>query len=313
MPAINAAAALQQALEVRARRQVWRRREPELCRPEPEEDPAEPLEPPGSRPAALPRGPIETYRARLGPTALGGAVGLLPLTRRPGRSADLLKALTPKAALLGRESFAAAADLLLCRRDVLPMDGSAYRRLDRIDAVVVDPGALCTGPPVVIEAQADADGWDTAAVWTAAARLLGIGRRSPEHGDGGAAAARTAAGVAGRPGRRRCAPSAGPPPGRGGDGRRRAGPARRGAAHRRHRGRPPAGPLAARRARGRSPGRPTRWRPPDEPLADTVRRLQTEGRGVLVVSAADGPALLAADVGVAPVREGRARPGVPTW
>ena len=97
MPAINAAAAVQQALEIRARRQVWRRREPELCRPEPEPDPAEPLEPPGSRPAPLPRGPIETYRARLGPTALGGAVGLLPLTRRPGRSADLLKALTPKA------------------------------------------------------------------------------------------------------------------------------------------------------------------------------------------------------------------------
>ncbi|HEY4626115.1 MAG TPA: cation-translocating P-type ATPase, partial [Blastococcus sp.] len=181
VPAINAAAAVQQALEIRARRQVWRRREPELCRPEPEEDTSGPLEPPGDRPGPLPPGPIETYRARLGPAALGGAVGLLPLTRRPGRSADLLKALTPKAAVLGRESFAAVSDLQLCRRGVLPMDGSAYRRLDRIDAVVVDAHALCTGPPIVIEASAVAAGWDTAAVWTAAARLLG--RSGPSAGE----------------------------------------------------------------------------------------------------------------------------------
>src|SRR3712207_7280597 len=35
--------------------------------------------------------------------------------------------------------------------------------------------------------------------------------------------------------------------------------------------------------------------PPDEELVDTVRRLQDDGHGVLLVSAADGPALLAAD------------------
>src|SRR5215218_6289276 len=165
VPAINAAAAVQQLLEVRARRAVWWRREPELCRPEPEEDTSEPLPAPGGRPTPLPRGPIESYLARLGPVALGGAVGLLPLTRSPGRSADMLKALTPKAAVLGRESFAAAIDFLMCRRDVLPMDGSAYRRLDRVDTVLVDAEALCTGPPVVIDASAHAEGWDTAAVW----------------------------------------------------------------------------------------------------------------------------------------------------
>src|SRR3954449_10716060 len=175
IPAINAAAAVQQALAIRARRQVWRRREPELCRPEPEDDAVEPLSPPGERPGRMPDGPIETYRTRLAPAALVGAVGLLPLTRRPGRSADLLKALTPKAAVLGRESFAAVSDLQLCRRGVLPMDGSAYRRLDRIDAVVVDAHALCTGPPIVIQASAVAAGWDTAAAGTAPARLLGRG------------------------------------------------------------------------------------------------------------------------------------------
>ncbi|TFV71925.1 cation-translocating P-type ATPase [Blastococcus sp. CT_GayMR19] len=306
VPAINAAAALQQALEIRARRQVWRRREPELCRPEPEQDPAEPVEPPGTRPGPLPKGPIETYRARLGPTALGGAAVLLPLTRRPGRSADLLKALTPKAALLGRESFAAAADFLMCRRDVLPMDGSAYRRLDRIDAVVLDAEALCTGPPVVIDAVPDAEDWDTAAVWTAAAHLLGDA--APEE-EGSA--------------RLRLGPprTSGDAPG--GEvrsllqGRRRIGEvtvaaeldphaealltAVTEAGHRLVLS-PHVGTRAIAAAADEIP-------PVDESLADTVRRLQTDGRGVLVVSAVNGPALLAADVAVAPVLAGRA----PAW
>jgi cation-transporting ATPase I len=311
VPAINAAAALQQALEIRARRQVWLRREPELCRPEPEQDPGEAIDPPGSRPAPYPRGPIETYRARLGPTALGGAVGLLPLTWRPGRSADLLKALTPKAALLGRESFAAATDLLMCRRDVLPMDGSAYRRLDRVDTVVLDSSALCTGPPVVLDAAADADGWDTAGVWTAAARLLGgAAPRSGEKPDGNGA-------------RLRLGPPRGSPGTPGGEvrtllqGRRRVGEVTVAAELDPH---AEALVVAVTEAGHRlvlSPHVGTREiagaadevPPAGEPLVDTVRRLQAEGHGVLVVSATDGSALLAADVAVAPVLEGRA----PAW
>ena len=302
VPAINAAAALQRAVEIRARRQVWRRREPELCRAEPEEDTAEPLAPPGQRPGPLPGGPVETYRARLGPTALGGAVGLLALTRRPGRSADLLKALTPKAALLGRESFAAATDLLMCRRGILPMDGSAYRRLDRVDAVVVDAAALCTGAPIVLDARATADGWDTAAVWTTATRLL------DEDGPAGTL---------------RLGPPRESPDAPGGrlqtllEGRRRVGEVTVAgeldphaealltavveAGHRLVLS-PHVGAREIAAAADEVP-------PVDEALVDTVRRLQTEGHGVLVVSAADGPALLAADVAVAPVLPGRS----PAW
>src|SRR3954454_7642429 len=312
VPAINAAAALQQALEVRARRQVWRRREPELCRPEPEDDTSEPLEPPGGRPGPLPRGPIETYRDRLGPAALGGAVGLLPLTRRPGRSADLLKALTPKAAVLGRESFAAVTDVLLCRRGILPMDGSAYRRLDRVDAVVVDADALCTGPPVVIDASADAEGWDTAAVWTGAARLLGRGAPAAEDAPTGNGAAGTL----------RLGPPRESPEAPGGQvrtllqGRRRVGEvtiaaeldphaealltAAVDAGHRLV--------LSAHVGTREIAAAADEVPPVEEALLDTVRRIQREGHGVLVVSAADGPALLAADVAVAPVREGRSPP-----
>ncbi|HEV7469330.1 MAG TPA: hypothetical protein VGO23_06055, partial [Pseudonocardia sp.] len=311
IPAINAVAALQQVMEIRARRQVWRRREPELCRPEPEEDTSVPLAPPGGRPGPLPRGPIESYRARLGPVALGGAVGLLPVTRSPGRSADLLKTLTPKAAFLGRESFAAVIDLLMCRRDVLPMDGSAYRRLDRVDTVLLDADALCTGPPVVIDAGADAEGWDTAAVWTAAARLLGaVGSGTPDAEDGDHRGLRLG-------------PVRESPDAPGGQvrtvlqGRRRIGrvtvarqldphaeallTAATGAGHRLV--------LTPHVGTREIAAAADEVVPADEALADTVRRLQSEGHGVLVVSDTDGPALLAADVAVAPVREGRA----PAW
>ena len=54
---------------------------------------------------------------------------------------------------------------------------------------------------------------------------------------------------------------------------------------------------------------PTTSHPRRKPLVHTVRRLQADGRGVLVLSAVDGPALLAADVAVAPTIEGRA----PAW
>jgi cation-transporting ATPase I len=325
VPALNAAAAVQRAWEMRERRAVWQRREPELCKPGIEPS-AGPLTPPGERPAPLPDGPIESYRSRLGPTALGAALGLLPLTFAPSRSADLLKALTPKAAVQGREAFASVLDALMCRRGVLPMDGSAYRRLDRVDAVVVDGATLCTGPPVVLEVAAEpageSAGWDANALWTATSRLLGAD---------GPAGVETKA-------------------------RLRLGPART------HPERPGARTHALRDENGVRVGTATvtdeldpyaeallraateaghrlvvtahagvteiagvadEVAPADEPLLDTVHRLQADGHGVLLVASGEGPgedgagspvadagpALLAADVSVAP-----ARPGcVPAW
>jgi cation-transporting P-type ATPase I len=302
VPALNAAAAVERALEVYARREVWRHREPELCRPELTDDSDGPLAPPQERPVPLPPGPIESYQSRLSRTSLATALGLLALTRAPGRSADLLKALTPRTATLGRESFAAVLDLLMCRHGVLPMDGSAYRRLDRIDAVVLDGDALCTGPPVVAEASAEAEDWDDQAVWTAAARLL-----DDPDGEGGIRM--------GPPRESTDAP--------GGhvravlDGDRRVGTAliaaeldphaeallktASGAGHR--------VVLTAHVGTRELAGLADEVAAADEPLPETVRRLQAEGRGVLVVSAGDGQALMAADVAIAPVRDGC----VPAW
>ncbi|SES81610.1 cation-translocating P-type ATPase [Geodermatophilus poikilotrophus] len=305
VPALNAAAALQEFLEMRAHRQVWRRREWELCRPDPDDGEREPLTPPGDRPVPLPPGPVETYTERLGPTELAAALGLLALTGRPGRSADLLKALSPKAAFHGRAAFATTLDLLLCRRDVLPMDGAAYRRLDRVDAVVVDGDALCTGPPVVLEATAQAEGWDDARVWSAAARLVGaLEGEEPEEGlrVGPATDADDAPGAETRgvyQGRRRVGTVT---VARELDPHAEALLSAAAAAGTRL-------VLTAHAGTREVAAAADEVAPADEALVETVRRLQADGRGVLLVSDTDGPALLAADVSVAPVRPGCA----PAW
>jgi cation-transporting ATPase I len=308
VPALNAISSVQQALEARARRQVWCRREEELCRPHPGDEEPAPAEDAGPRPVPLPPGPLERYQARLGPATTAAALTVLALTRRPGRAADLVKGLSPKAALQGRESFAATLDLLMCRAGIVPMDGSVYRRLDRVDCVVVDSAALCTGPPVVLEATAEAGDWDDGGVWTAASRLLDDDGRAA---DGG--------GPAGT----RLGPPRETPEAPGAqvrtlfDGRRRVGTvlvareldphaeALLGAAA-------SAGHLLVLTAHAGArdvAGMAGQVAPADERPADVVRRLQGDGHGVLLVSATDSAALLAADVGVAPAATGV----VPAW
>ena len=335
VPALNATAALARAWEMRARRDVWRRRERELC-DRAMETSTERLVPPGERPATLPDGPIEAYRARLGPTALGSALGLLPLTFQPARSADLLKALTPKAAVQGREAFAAVLDIRLCRRGVLPMDGSAYRRLDRVDAVVVDGGTLCTGAPVVLEVALDPDaearGWDCVTVWTAVSRLLGADGLDLAASDGVPAHASE---VRLGPGRTRSErPGARVHVVRDTDGSRvgtvaitdeldpYAEALLRAVGEAGHR-------LVLTEHAGIADvaGVADEVAPAEETLLETVRRLQADGYGVLLVASGEGsvdlpgsggagagahdagPALLAADVALSPVPAGRA----PAW
>jgi cation-transporting P-type ATPase I len=225
VPALYAVTAAARIVEVSSRRAVWQRREPQLCRPVPPA-PTDSITAPGERPlrpGPLRNGPIEAYRSRLGPSSLGAAVGLLVLTL-PSRSADLLKALSPQPAVLGREVFAAVLDHLMCRRGVVPMDGSAYRRLDRIDAVVLDSDVLCGAAGLDPLAEAL-----LTAVETAGHRLV----------------------------------------------------------------------LTEHAGTGRIAGRCDEIAAADEPLVETVRRLQAAGHGVLAVSARDGTGLMVADVGVA--------------
>ena len=166
-----------------SRQSVWRQRESELVRDgqglvrEAHEH--------TPRPAPLPPGPVERLGERSSIASLFGAGGALAFTRNPGRAADLMLATMPKAGRQGREAFAAALGWELARRGVVPMDGTALRRLDRIDTVVIDSSVLCAPKPVVLSASAiggaDAEtGLDDAEVWQIAARLITVGTKGSD-------------------------------------------------------------------------------------------------------------------------------------
>jgi cation-transporting ATPase I len=168
-----------------SRQSVWHRREPELVR-DGQALPAETHER-TARPRPLPDGPIERLGERSSLASLLGAGGALAFTRDPGRAADFMLATMPKAGRHGREAFAAAFGWTLARGGVVPMDGTALRRLDRLDTVVIDSAVLCLPKPVVLSAEATAGGsktgLDDAAVWQIAQRLI----TTANEGDGDAA------------------------------------------------------------------------------------------------------------------------------
>src|SRR3954463_12318177 len=167
-PAVDAIYRTELLAEVLARRSVWKRREPELyCSPEslPDQPPAR-----QPRPGPLPKGPLETWVDTLGPGSLAGAATVLFLTKEPRRAADTILAAAPRAARLGRESFAAPAAPRLSHRGVVPLDAAAYRRLDRVSAVVVDSTILCCDRPQILSADGEHD--DVRSVWGAANQML---------------------------------------------------------------------------------------------------------------------------------------------
>ncbi|SEG05113.1 cation-transporting ATPase I [Thermomonospora echinospora] len=275
--------------ELAERRAVWRRRERELSEgglP----DQAVPHLP---RPVPLAPGPIEQYVNRSAPATLVASGAVLGLTRDPGRAADIVLATVPRAARIGRESFAAMLDRELSRQGVVPLQGSAYRKFDRIRAVILESAVLCGDGLQVL----DAGGPE---VWRIAARLLTADpelRERPD--DNGRLLRRLDPGSPADPGGLRM--EVVEPDGR-------------------VRGRVRVGcrldPLAdAVLAAARESGARVLLTehasaaellaladdtlPTTTPLAEHVRVLQSTGAGVLVVTAGDAEAALAADVGVA--------------
>ena len=157
--------------ELRARRSTFTRREPELCAQS-----CEPLleaVPHEARPVPLPSGPVERYADRAAFASLGAFGIALGATRSPRRAAGALVAGLPKAARLGREAFAAHLGRELARRDVIVMDGAVLRRLDRMDTVVLDAAVVMTGRAVVrtVEVLHD-DATELALVQTKASSLF---------------------------------------------------------------------------------------------------------------------------------------------
>jgi cation-transporting ATPase I len=149
--------------ELRANRRTWERREADLC--------AAKCDEPIAAVSSLPRqqvlgaGPVERYADISGALGVGGAAAALAVTRSPRRAGGVVTAAVPKAARHGREAFAARLGRELAARDVVVLDSSALRRLDRVDVVVLDAAVLTTGRLTLgmVESVAEHDGDEVAA------------------------------------------------------------------------------------------------------------------------------------------------------
>jgi cation-transporting ATPase I len=135
--------------ELKARARLWERREPDLTGPH--RRPPHKRIPIDPRPTPLRSGPVETYADKAALAAMAGFGATLAFTGSPRRAANMFTAGLPKAPRLGRESFAAGLDRNLSRHGVIVMDTAALRRLDRIHAVLLDERILFTGRREIIE------------------------------------------------------------------------------------------------------------------------------------------------------------------
>ncbi|ABW11900.1 ATPase, P-type (transporting), HAD superfamily, subfamily IC [Parafrankia sp. EAN1pec] len=110
------------------------------------------------RPRPLPAGPVERCADRMAAAGLALGAATLAVSGSPVLAGDLLLATVPRAARLGREVFAATAGRRLAGHDVLALERSCLRRLDRVDTVVVSPAALLSGTARVLSAP-DGPSW----------------------------------------------------------------------------------------------------------------------------------------------------------
>lgn len=147
--------------ELQANRRAWERREPDLYHAPLDEPLAAVTVPERQRP--LGSGPIESYGDLAAAASVTGAAGAVAVTRSPWRAAGIITAAVPKAARHGREAFAAGLGRELASRDVVVLDREALRRLDRVDTVVLDSLVLVSGR-LVFGAVEPVDGHDAGTV-----------------------------------------------------------------------------------------------------------------------------------------------------
>ena len=121
--------------EIQARRRVWERKEPELCRTPAGLDAQRP--PFADRPVPLPKGPVEKYAERAWYASLGALGVGVATTGSLHRALAPMIGCMPKPARLGREAFAGQLGRALAARGVVPMDSRVLRHLDRVDTLVL--------------------------------------------------------------------------------------------------------------------------------------------------------------------------------
>jgi cation-transporting P-type ATPase I len=128
------------AAECRAEAQAWSRHEPELAR---HAEHAE-VHPP-SRPAPPPEGPAERHARRAAFIQAIGSAAVGAATRNLDTASAAVMVTAPKALRTTREAFATTLGQGLAdQHAVLPLRPDSLRRLDRVDALLVDPRVLCT-------------------------------------------------------------------------------------------------------------------------------------------------------------------------
>ncbi|MBS4728473.1 cation-translocating P-type ATPase [Mycobacterium sp. SM1] len=155
------------AAEYRAVAQAWDRHEPELARYA--DDRA--VHPPG-RPVPAPPGPVERHMQRSAWVQAIGAAAVGAATRRVDMAATAALVAMPKALKATRESFAATLGRGLAdQHAVLPLRGDSLRRLDRVDALVIDPRVLCSDQLRVLRVRGARED-EVSVAWQGAQTLL---------------------------------------------------------------------------------------------------------------------------------------------
>jgi cation-transporting P-type ATPase I len=210
-PLLDLAQRSLQVSEAAAHRQRWREREPELASPKRPQAPVVPVISSAGAKTQAPRhnwaaaaagevshvvvggaidaaidtakgsmaGPVEEYADQAANASLIAAGGALLAGGGTDDAAGALLAGVPRAAHVGRQTFAAILGRGLANAGQLILDPGALRRLDRVKVVVIDGAALRGDNRAVLRARGDVPGWDEDRVYEVADALL-HGEEAPE-------------------------------------------------------------------------------------------------------------------------------------
>jgi cation-transporting ATPase I len=133
--------------ELRARRDLWQSWAAELTEVQAEASASSEL--PEARPCELPKGPVERYSERALTMALGSFGVSLLTTRSPSRAVAAGFSALPRPVQLGRELYCAELGRELAKQGTLVLSSQALRRLDRVDCLVI-PARLVAREQFVI-------------------------------------------------------------------------------------------------------------------------------------------------------------------
>ena len=210
-PLLNLTQRVLQISEADAHRRRWRDREPQLASPSRPQAPVVPIISSAGASAQAPRhnwaaaaageashvvvdgaidaaidtakgsmaGPIEDYIDQAANGSLIAAASALVAGGGPEDAAGAVLAGIPKAAHMGRQSFAAVLGRGLADNGQLILDPGALRRLDRVKVIVIDGAALRGDHRAVLQSRGDVPGWDDDRVYEVADALL-HGEEAPE-------------------------------------------------------------------------------------------------------------------------------------